>query len=234
MMRYLTLCAAFIIGVPCLLNTVVAQETKSESQADEYKVLFDGSSLDRLRGYKQEEIGAGWSIDGDALYFDGTGGGDIITKEEFGNFELHFEWKVAEGANSGVMCRVSLGDHSPYVSGAEYQILDDAGHGDGKNEMTSAASLYGMCAPEGKELKKVGEWNSAKIVMNGNLLEHWLNGKKVVSIEQGSDEWKTRLGKSKFKTWEKFAKNDEGHIAFQDHGDKVWFRKIKIKELDQK
>lgn len=156
-----------------------------------------------------------------------------MTKEEFDDFELMFQWKVERGSNSGVMYRVSLGDRAPYFSGPEYQILDDAVHNDGKNPLTSAASLYGLYVPEGKELAPVGEWNTAKIVVQGTRVEHWLNGKKVVEADFASDDWQTRLEKSKFKTWPKFAKNRTGHIALQDHGDRVYFRDITIRRLSE-
>jgi len=210
----------------------VAQEKSAASNDEMYEILFDGKSLDNWRGYKQEEIGKGWSIDGDTLMFDGTGGGDICTKEEYKNFELVFKWKVSEGANSGIMYRVTMGDGAPYLSGLEYQILDDSKHGDGKNEMTSAAALYALYKCEDKKLAEVGEWNTGKIIHHGNKVEHWLNGKKVVSAEIGSEDWAKRVAASKFKDWKKFGKSPSGHIALQDHGDKIWFKEIKIKKLD--
>lgn len=208
-----------------------AHPVRASHSADDFEVLFDGSSLENFRGYRSAKIGAGWKIDGQALMFDGSGGGDIMTKKEYANFELVFEWKVSEGANSGVMYRVSTGDRAPYFSGPEYQVLDDSRHRDGKNELTSAASLYGLYAPAGKELKPVGSWNSAKIVLAGNRVQHWLNGKKVVEAELESADWNERVNNSKFKTWAKFGKNDKGHICFQDHGDKIWFRNIKIRSV---
>ena len=227
-LQLVIVCFGMIVGT----NSAFAQDT--ETQEDEnVHVLFDGTNLDQWRGYGSEEIGAGWKIDDGCLMFDGeSGGGDIVTRESFDNFELTFEWKVSEAANSGIMYRVSLGDPAPYFSGPEYQILDDGGHRDGQNVKTSAASLYAMYAPEGKTLREVGEWNTAKIVLNGNKVEHWLNGEKVVDAELHSDDWNERLANSKFKTWEKFGKNEGGHIAFQDHGDQVWFRNIKVKVLE--
>ncbi len=193
--------------------------------------LLESKDLSQFRGYAQEEIGEGWSLDGKELYFDGSGGGDIITKEVFGDFDLQVEWKVADGANSGIMYRVSLGDDAPYMSGPEYQILDDAEHSDGKNELTAAGSLYGMYAAKDKTLQDVGNWNKTRIVAEGNKVTHYLNGKKVLEAEFGSDDWNKRLGESKFKDWEKYGKNTEGHIAFQDHGNEVWYRNIRIKRL---
>lgn len=193
--------------------------------------LLESKDLSQFRGYAQEEIGEGWSIDGKYLYFDGSGGGDIITREVYEDFDLQVEWKVADGANSGIMYRVSLGDSAPYMSGPEYQILDDAEHSDGENELTAAGSLYGMIPAKDKKLRDVGTWNKTRIIVEGNKITHYLNSKKVLEAEIGSDEWNEQLENSKFKDWEKFAKNKEGHIAFQDHGNEVWFRNIRIKRL---
>ena len=216
-----------------MVEQVFAQDDSKKKQ-DDVVVLFDGKSLDAWRGYKKEKIGKGWKVADGVLEFDGSGGGDIVTKEEFENFELTLEWKVSEGANSGIMYRVTMGDGAPYLSGPEYQILDDAKHRDGKNTKTSAAALYGLYEAKDKKLVEVGKWNTAKIVQVGNKVEHWLNGKKVVSAEIGSDDWKKKVAGSKFKNWKKFGASAKGRIALQDHGDKIWFRNIKIKKLKKK
>ncbi|WP_157665158.1 3-keto-disaccharide hydrolase [Mariniblastus fucicola] len=196
------------------------------------EILFDGKSLDNFRGYKKEEIGKGWKVEDGTVYFDGSGGGDIITKKEYGSFELTFDWKISEGGNSGVMYRVKKGDGAPYITGIEYQILDNDKHADGKRRITSAAALYALYPPGDEQPKKVGQWNTTKIVIKGDHVEHYLNGKKVVDVTIGSDEWKEKVAASKFATWDKFGKSKTGHIAFQDHGNPVWYRDIKIKALD--
>jgi hypothetical protein len=214
--------------------TASRNNSRANSRASKPKFinLMDSGDRSQFRGYAEEEIGEGWSVDGKYLYFDGSGGGDLITKEVYDNFDLQVEWKVADGANSGIMYRVGLGDSAPYMSGPEYQILDDTDHEDGKNPITSAGSLYGMFPPgETKTVKDVGSWNKTRIIVDGNKITHMLNLKKVLSVEIGSDEWKEALANSKFKDWEKFAKNSEGHIAFQDHGNEVWYRNIRIKRL---
>lgn len=223
------LAVAVVSSASVQVDVAIAQDKSAEVE-----VLFGTSgNLDKFRGYKEEAIGKGWKIDGDAIHFDGTGGGDLVTRDEFRNFELNFEWKVDKGANSGVMYRVSLGDPAPYFSGPEYQILDDDVHGDGKNPLTSAAAIYAMYKPENKVLKPVGQWNTGRIVLNGNHLEHWLNGVKVCETDLDGEEWKSLYGKSKFSKWEKFGRNASGHIAFQDHGDKVWYRNITVKRLPE-
>ena len=203
----------------------------SATRKIETEILFDGNSMDNFRGYKEETISDGWSIEDKTLHFNGTGS-DIITKKEYGSFELTFDWKVSEGGNSGVMYRVKLGDNAPYFTGVEYQILDNDKHNDGKNRLTCAASIYAMYQPGDKNPKAVGEWNQTKIVVKGDQIEHWLNGDMVAEAEIGSDEWKEKIAASKFAKWKKFAKSQRGHIAFQAHGDKVWYRDIKIKPMD--
>ena len=195
------------------------------------EVLFDGKSMDSFRGYKQEAIGKGWTVDDGTLRFDGSGG-DIITKKEYGSFELTFDWKVSEGGNSGVMYRVQQGDGAPYLSGVEYQILDNKKHADGKNRLTSAGAIYALYEPGDKMPKAAGQWNETKIMVKGDDVQHWLNGDMVAKAEIGSDEWNEKVAASKFATWEKFGKSKRGHIAFQAHGDEVWYRNIKIKALD--
>lgn len=211
----------------------VATGQWSATKKIETEVLFDGKNLDNFRGYKKEAIGEGWKVDEGLLHFDGTkGSGDIITKKDYGSFELTFEWKVSEGGNSGVMYRVTLGDKKPYLSGIEYQILDNLKHKDGKKRETSAASLYALYPPGDEMPKTPGQWNTSKIVHNGDNVEHWLNGVKVVEVEIGSEQWKKSVAASKFAKWKKFGKSKRGHIAFQDHGDPVWYRNIKIKAMD--
>jgi hypothetical protein len=232
-MNYKSCIPFVLLFVATLSIRHVSAQDAATAQDEDTTVLFDGTNLDQWRGYANEEVGAGWKIVDDALMFDGeSGGGDIVTRDAYDNFELTFDWKVSEGANSGVMYRSSLGDSAPYISGPEYQVLDDAVHRDGKNPKTSAGSLYALYTPEDKELNEVGEWNSAKIVLNGNHVEHWLNGTKVVETELQSDDWNEKVAASKFKDWKKFGKNESGHIAFQDHGDQVWFRNIRIKSLN--
>lgn len=194
---------------------------------------FDGSKLGSFRGYHAESIGDGWSMKDGVLHLDGSkNAGDVVTRSEYGDFELEFDWKISTGGNSGVMYRVSLGDKQPYLSGPEYQVLDDDAHADGKFESRTSGSLYALYVPQNKIVKSVGRWNSAKIVVKGNAVEHWLNGEKVVEAEIGSDDWIGRVAGSKFKNWKKFGKNEKGRICFQDHGNPVWFRNIKITSLD--
>jgi hypothetical protein len=175
---------------------------------------------------------AGWRVEAGELRRVGDGG-DIVTRDQFGDFELALEWKVAKGGNSGVMYRVTEGGDSSktYMSGPEMQVLDDAGHANGKVPLTSAGSLYGLYPVTRHVSRPAGEWNQVRIVARGNRVEHWLNGVKTVDAELWSADWNQRLAKSKFTEWPQFAKAPRGHIALQDHGDPVAFRNIRIREL---
>jgi hypothetical protein len=197
-----------------------------------WKLLFDGKSLDGWRGYKTEAIGAGWQVQDGALVLTAAKAGDLVTKEEFGDFELAFEWKISEGGNSGVIYRAGLGESAPYRFGPEYQVLDNEKATDNKLGNHLAGSLYDMGPEVPRDLTKpVGEWNQSRLVVKGWAVEHWLNGKKVVAVDLASPEGKALIAASKFKTWPKFATLSKGHIALQDHGNVVSYRSIKIREL---
>lgn len=160
-----------------------------------------------------------------------AGGGDIITTDQFEDFELSLEWKVGPGGNSGIFYRIVESAEETYHTGIEMQVLDDARHADGQSRLTSAGALYGLYPAPAGVVKPAGEWNSARIVHRGNHVEHWLNGRKIVDAEIWSADWNTRLAGSKFTQWPGFAKASRGHIGLQDHGDRVAFRNIKIREL---
>ena len=219
------------------ISLIVLLSLTTPAAAARWKVLFDGSSTEAFRQFKQDGFPKrGWEVvDGTLHVKAGGGAGDLVTKEQFGDFELEFEWKVAPGANSGVMYRVSEDLKEPWQTGPEYQVLDDSRHGDGRNPKTSASALYALVAANPKKaLKQVGEWNKARIVVRGWSVQHWLNGKKVVSIDLASPEARALIAQSKFSGYPKFAREPIGHLCFQDHGDDVWFRKIRVRSLDSK
>jgi len=195
--------------------------------------LFDGSSTEAFRGYKKESFpDTSWKVENGTLKtIPGNNGVDLITKDEFKDFELTLEWKISPGGNSGVIYRVTEDFDRSWNTGPEMQVLDDTKHPDGKNPKTSAGALYALIAPANKELKPVGEWNHAKLIVKNNHVEHWLNGRKVVAYEWGSPELTTLIAASKFKGQPRFAKNDSGHIVLQHHHDEVWYRNVKIRRL---
>lgn len=208
-----------------------AANTVDAAAGEGWVTLFDGKSTDAWRAYGAAEFpAAGWLVrDGALVHTAQGGGGDIITKRQFANFELQFEWRVAAKANSGVMFRVVETKQPSYFTGPEYQVIDD--QGSGASPANSTGALYDLAAPQGKTLKPAGEWNSGKIVLVGDRLEHWVNGAKVVAVDFASDEFKAALAKSKFAKWQGFNAHRRGHICLQDHGDEVAFRNVRVREL---
>ncbi len=194
--------------------------------------LFDGLTLKGwVDGSGKPVKAGGWvAIDG-ALHRAGRGG-SIYTELEYGDFELNLEWRISEAGNSGIKYRVKK--YGAALLGPEYQVLDDDKHPDGKKRegRRKSAALYDLfpCNDQ-KQLKPVGEWNRAKIIVRGSKAEHWLNGKKVLAYDTKSDAWKKEFAASKFKKHGDFAQNPWGRIMLQDHGDLVWYRNITIKPL---
>ncbi len=220
-------------------NTLTEAE-KSEG----WKLLFDGSTADQWRGYNQSALPAlGWVVKDGALVIEKTPrpkpdgfGGDIITKEQFGNFELQLEFMVTDTANSGIFYFVIEESGVPmYVNAPEYQILDNATYanmnpGSDMSKHRSGDNYDLQAAPE-DYMKPKGEWNLAKIIHQDGHVEHWLNGNKCIEYQVGSEEWTTLVANSKFKDWKGYGKSSVGHIGLQDHQHEVRFRNIKIRQL---
>ena len=167
-----------------------------------------------------------WTI-ADGVIQHVPGGGDIRSPQQYRDFELDFDWQISPGGNSGVFYRASADND---LNGPEYQILDNTGHPDGKSPITSAASAYGIYAPSADLTRPVGEWNSGRIIVQGNHVEHWLNGTKVLSYELGSPDWQTRVAASKFKGTA-YGQAPQGYIVLQDHGAAVNYRNVTITAL---
>lgn len=225
------------VTILCLASFALAQAPNTltdEEKAAGWKLLFDGKTTEGWRSLGAKTFPEkGWVVeDGAIKHVAKGGGGDIATADGYEHFEFTFEWKVAPGANSGVKYRVA--DKRGAAFGPEYQVIDDQKHSDAKNEKRRAGSLYDVFTPQGAKPKPVGEWNQSRIVVQGNRLEHWLNGAKVVEAEYGSDAWKSAVEKSKFKGNANFAATAKGHIALQDHGDEVSYRSLKIRQLPPK
>lgn len=207
------------------LNTLTAEE-----KAAGWRLLFDGKSTAGWRAYGADSMPAGWqAVNGSLTRV--SRAADIITKEQFGDFELSLQWKLEARGNSGIFYRAVEGLEWIYYGAPEYQVLDDAGHRDGQNPLTSAGSDYGLYPVPRGVVKPAGEWNSTRIVAKGPHVEHWLNGQKVVEYEQGSPDWAARVAGAKFAAWPQYGKAMRGHIGLQEHGGQVEFRNIKIREL---
>jgi len=208
--------------------------TKRESNANS-NLLFNSKNLDGWRFFKNKENNS-WEVAADGTLhckpFDGNEKrANLITIDQFENFELNWEWKISAQGNSGVMFRVTEEFDEPYLSGPEYQLLDDIGYPGKIEDWQKTAADYGMyTAPDAKP-KPVGEWNSSKIIANGNHVEYWLNATKVVEYEIGSEDWKKRKTTSKWNEAIGYGAAKKGHICLQDHGGEVWFKNIYIAKL---
>lgn len=198
-----------------------------------WKLLFDGKSLAGWHPFKKPGTPIqGWSVDGGCIARTGPGG-DIVTDEKYDNFELKIEWRVTPGANSGIFYGVSEEEPNRWVfeTGPEMQVLDNAEHVDGRNPLTSAGSNYALIAPPKDVTRPVGFFNEARIVVRGDHVEHWLNGTKLLEYTWGGEEWQRLVKSSKFAGMPRYGTVRKGHIAIQDHGDRVWFRNAKIRPL---
>ncbi|NPA37026.1 MAG: DUF1080 domain-containing protein [Chlorobi bacterium] len=212
------------------LNTLTKKE-KDEG----WILLFNGINLDGWKKYNGAEV-TGWSVKDGVLRNSGVGsdhGGDIITKrQDFKDFELYLEWKINPKSNSGIFYHAKDGVADRiYKSGIEYQLIDGEGWPGKLHEYQYSGALYGMYPPAIHAVKPVGEWNVTRIIVKGNHIEHWLNGKKVVDCEMNSADWKERRAKSKWKGVDTWAASEDGGIGLQDHGGLTQFRNIKIREL---
>ena len=240
-------------GLAVMLALVFAgcnetSEKKPEPMADEKKPddgwvsLFDGKTLNGWHNYGKTTVGEAWKVADGTLYLDTTkkegwqtaAGGDIVSTEEYENFDLKLDWKIATGGNSGIIFYVHE-DTAKYKyvwqTGPEMQVLDNDLHSDGKIPKHRAGDLYDLIACKTETVKQPGEWNEAEIISKDGKLDFFLNGTNVISTMLWNDEWKALVAGSKFKEWPDFGTYKKGHIALQDHGNTVWYRNIKIKRL---
>ncbi|MEX2153618.1 MAG: DUF1080 domain-containing protein [Gemmatimonadaceae bacterium] len=207
------------------MNSLTAEE-----RAAGWKLLFDGHNADQWRVYQSQSGSAGWSSKDGALIKNGPTD-DIITREQFGDFELAFDWKLSPGGNAGVFYRGTEEYEKIYWTAPEYQLLDDSQHDDGQNRLTSAGAAYGLYPAPAGVVRPGGEWNSSRIVVNGPHVEHWLNGAKLLEYELWSADWEARVKASKFVEWPKYGRARRGHIAIQgDHEGDLALRNIRIRE----
>ncbi len=203
----------------------------SQQEREEgFELLFDGRTLDGWRGYRQEgPPEQGWRVDDGAIFHaKGGGGGDLITDAQFGDFDFRFSWRVGARGNSGVIWHVLETADATYMTGPEYQVLDDQAlqpdprHG--------AGALYDLVGNEKAVTRPAGAWNEGRIVIQNGRVQHWLNGVKLLDVACAGTEWEQRVAASKFRDWP-FGKSASGHLALQDHGDEVAYRDLRIRRL---
>ena len=229
----------------CQMNNQAGKETDNtlteKEKKEGWKLLFDGKTSTGWMNAKTKKFPAsGWEIKNGTFITNpqtkgATGGGDIVTTGKYKNFELMVDFMYVLGANSGIKYFVDTEvDNGALASiGCEYQILDDKNHPDAKlgiNGNRTLSSLYDLIAPKNVKDNGPDKWNRAKIVVNGNKVQHWLNGQMTVEYERGNDKWKELVATSKFKTSPGFGEVKEGRILLQEHGDVVSFKNIKIRE----
>ncbi len=235
---------AAIVIASNLLVSIAAPAPNTLTDAEKsagWKLLFDGKSTSGWRGYKMDKMPAGWSVIDGALVRvkggeggKGAGGGDdIVTTEDFENFDLQLEYKTVANGNSGVLYHVSEEPITAWHYAPEVQILDNSAHPN-RSKLELAAACYDLYSPSRDTSKPPGQWNHLRILVDGSHVEHWLNGEKVVQYELWSEDWKQRVAKSKHKDRPKFGTFKKGPIALQDHTDRLEFRNIKIRVLPAK
>jgi len=231
-----------VLGVAALVAPVAAQVSSSKpDQATGWRLYSGADATGLWRGFKQASFPAkGWSAaDGELRISKGGGGGDLITTDQFGDVEMVFEFKLGEKANSGIMWRSTEKHDTTWQTGPEYQLLEDATFGAKPTDPHSCGALYDLKSPAAnKVMRPAGEWNSGRIYLRNGLLQHWLNGVKVVEATIFDDSgkptkaWQDAIAGSKFKAYDGFGVQPRGHIAVQDHGDtEIALRGVKIREL---
>jgi|HubBroStandDraft_1064217.scaffolds.fasta_scaffold197468_1 hypothetical protein len=229
LLRPILLLAAVLLA-PAPAHASEPNTLSDAEQSGGWHLLFDGHSLAGWRSLADPDPGAGWKVI-DGCIVRTAHSGDLVTIDDFGDFELSIEWKVEDATNSGILYRVSLSERQTFFTGPEYQILDNV-HGDDRVEPKHrAGALYDLVAPKLDNTRPVGTWNTARIVVRGWHVEHWMNGEKIVDIDLDSPEGRQLKMHSKFASMPSFAAYSHGHIALQDHTNSVSYRNIKIREL---
>ena len=196
-----------------------------------WRVLFDGKSLTEWRGYMADTVPAGWRVENGTLAKSAPVA-DIVSKDQFGDFELEVDWKIGDAGNSGIFYRGTEEYERVYWSAPEYQLLDDVKASDNKTRLTCAGAAYALYPSPAGHLKPLGEWNATRIFARGRHIEHWLNGVKLLEYELESPDWEAKVKASKFVDWPHYGRAPRGHIALQgDHAGTLAFRNIRIREL---
>ena len=220
---------AVLLAAGCVVSAIAMSRAAAPSAA--WRDLFDGNSTDAWRGWISGVLPAGWHVVDGALTKDGKVE-DLVTREQFGNFELELEWKIGNAGNSGIFYRGTREYEHIYWSAPEYQLLDDVNSPDGRSPLTATAAAYGLYAAPAGVVKPYGQWNTTRILVNGTHVEHWLNGRKVVAYELGSPDWKAKVAASKFSAYPDYGLAKRGFIGIQgDHPGTLALRRIRIREL---
>ncbi|MEP6549288.1 MAG: DUF1080 domain-containing protein [Gammaproteobacteria bacterium] len=222
-------CAAAILGFVCATSLSAAPAPAPADFDSPWRLLVQDHGAPEWRGWNTTGFPAGWHVDGGVLSKEGDVE-DLVTNQSYGNFELELEWKIGKGGNSGVFYRGTREYDHIYWSAPEYQLLDDANAGDGKNRLTSAASAYALYAAPAGVVLPFDHWNKTRIIVNGSHVEHWLNGRKVVDYELRSSDWRNKVAASKFSAYPNYGLAAGGLIGIQgDHTGALALRHIRIR-----
>ena len=220
----------------CASSKITIDNNLSKSEKSDYNLLFDGKSMNGWRIY-QNRTSDSWSVNNGTLYCKGSAENksdkraDIITNDVFENFDLSIDWKISPKGNSGIIYLATEEFPASYLSGPEYQLIDDINFPEKLEDWQKTAANYAMDPAPAAVPNPVGKWNHTRIVVNNGHVEHWLNGKKVVDYQLWTDEWKKKKMAGKWKDAPGYGQSKKGHIALQDHGSEAWFKNIKIKRL---
>ncbi len=242
MKRLLFAAAAMFAIAAC--NSAGTETSDTDSTAmdnattanDGWTPMFDGNSLGNWHNYGKDAAGSSWHVDSNTIHLVPAGGegGDLVSNDEYGDFDLKLQWKIAKNGNSGILLFVQEDTakyKETYFTGLEMQVLDNNGHPDAKIIKHRAADLYDLVTSKPETVKTAGEWNDVEVKSEDSTLTFWLNGTQVMTTKLWDDNWKKMVAGSKFKQWSDFGTFAKGHIALQNHGDEVWFRNIQIKKL---
>jgi len=234
----------FFYGATFYLLIISCNETNNKmntsssptNESTGYKTIFDGKTMDGWRSYQNKPQDS-WSVVDGMLYCRGSltdksdKRADLITTKQYENFDFSLDWKISPQGNSGIIYLATEEFPTSYLSGPEYQIIDDKNFPEKLEDWQKTGANYAMDAAPSAHPNPVGEWNNTRIVVNKGHVEHWLNGEKIVEYQIGTDEWRKKKTEGKWKDAAGYGVSPKGHIALQDHGSEAWFKNIKIKEL---
>jgi hypothetical protein len=235
LMLCLVMTTAILFSCSTSKNTGDNNLSKEEKEQG-YKLLFDGKTMNGWRTY-QNKSAASWFVDSGTLHCKGSSANygaitaDLMTKDQYGNFDFTVDWKISPKGNSGILYMVTEDSAYSYLSGPEYQIIDDKNFTEKLEDWQLTGASYAMYPAPTAVPSPIGEWNHTRIVVNNGHVEHWLNGTKVVEYELNSDDWKTKKMAGKWKDVPIYGQAKKGYITFQNHGSESWFKNIKIKQL---
>jgi len=225
----------FLVILSASLSHAAEPNTLTDAEkAEGFKLIFDGKTLDGFRNFKKKDTSPKWIVQDGAFALQEKGGGNLVTVQEYADFEFRFEFKISPEGNSGILWHSLETEKAPHTTGPEYQILDSFSKTAYQTELAKgniSGALYDLVPGKAADSRPAGEWNTGSIRVQGAEITLTLNGKETVRVDTGSDSWKEILGKSKFAKQPLFNSAPKGHLVFQDHGNPVAFRSLRIKEL---